>query len=303
MPVTDETQETSGFRQKTSRAPFETETARPHPLGATVDKEGVNFSVFSRNAISVELLLFVRQDDVQPIQIIKLVPPKHQTFFFWHVYVKGLKPGAHYAYRVDGPQDLDGIGFRFNRNKVLIDPYALGNTKALFNRDDAVGPADNLATSMRSVVIDLNDYDWEGDQPLRQPIQDLIIYEMHVAGFTRHSSSGVKHPGTFSGVIEKISYLKELGITAVELLPVMQSPYATTGSTALSVSSRPRATTAFLGSGRPVQHSRHPRRSFQPYQRREPPGTHVQLQGLWQRDLLPSRRAGPEVLQGLFGVR
>ena len=75
---------------------------------------------------------------------------------------------------------------------------------------------------MRSVVIDLHDYDWEGDQLLRQPIQDLIIYEMHVAGFTRHASSGVKHPGTFAGVIEKIPYLKELGITAVELLPVMQ---------------------------------------------------------------------------------
>jgi glycogen operon protein len=182
----------------------------------------VNFSVFSRNATSVELLLFDRQDQARPIQIIKLEPPDHQTFFFWHVYVRGLKPGAHYAYRVDGPQDLHGKGFRFDRDKVLVDPYALGNTKALFNRDDAVGPADNLATSMRSVVIDAHDYDWEGDQPLRRPTKDLIIYEMHVAGFTRHPSSGVKHPGTFSGVIEKIPYLKELGITAVELLPVMQ---------------------------------------------------------------------------------
>src|SRR6516225_8489053 len=187
MPATDAVpQGKSDIRQTTSQAPFPTEPGRPHPLGATVDKEGVNFSVFSRNATTVELLLFERQDDVQPIQIIKLDPPNHQTFFFWHVYVKGLRPGAHYAYRVDGPQDLDGIGFRFNRNKVLVDPYALGNTKALFHRDDAVGPADNLATSMRSVVIDHHDYDWEGDQLLRRPIQDLIIYEMHVAGFTRH---------------------------------------------------------------------------------------------------------------------
>jgi glycogen operon protein len=182
----------------------------------------VNFSVFSRNATAVELLLFQRQDDVQPIQIVKLEPSIHQTFFFWHVFVRGLKPGAHYAYRVDGPQNLHDKGFRFNPNKVLLDPYALGNTKALFKRDDAVGPADNLASSMRSVVIDVHDYDWEGDQPLRPATRDLIIYEMHVAGFTRHASSGVKHPGTFSGVIEKIPYLKELGITAVELLPVMQ---------------------------------------------------------------------------------
>jgi glycogen operon protein len=164
----------------------------------------VNFSVFSRNATAVELLLFNQHDDVQPIQIIKLEPPTNQTFFFWHVYVKGLKPGAHYAYRVDGPEDLHGKGFRFNPNKVLVDPYALGNTKTLFNRDDAVGPADNLATCMRSVVIDVHDYDWEGDQPLRRPMKDMVIYEMHVAGFTRHPSSGVKHPGTFSGVIEKI---------------------------------------------------------------------------------------------------
>ena len=109
MSVTDAPQEKSSFRQETSRTPFETEAGRPHPLGATVDKEGVNFSVFSRNATNVELLLFARHDDVQPIQIIKLEPPANQTFFFWHVYVRGLKPGAHYAYRVDGPQDLVGL--------------------------------------------------------------------------------------------------------------------------------------------------------------------------------------------------
>ena len=189
----------TGVPQASPLAPFQTEPGRAHPLGATVDKDGVNFSVFSRNATSVELLLFDQHDDVQPFQIIKLDPPVNQTFFFWHIYVKGLKPGAHYAYRVDGPQDLHGKGYRFNRNKVLVDPYAFGNTKALWNRDHAVGPDDNLATSMRSVVIDVHDYDWEGDQPLRRPMKDIVIYEMHVAGFTRHPSSGVKHPGTFSG--------------------------------------------------------------------------------------------------------
>jgi len=222
MPALAVAQERTNVRQTTSPAPFQTEPGRPHPLGATVDQDGVNFSVFSRNATSVELLLFERHDDVQPLQIIKLDPSIHETFFFWHVYVRGLRPGAQYAYRVDGPQDLRGRGFRFNPNKVLIDPYALGNSKTLFKRDSAVGPSDNLATSMRSVVIDAHDYDWEGDRPLRRPTKDLIIYEMHVAGFTRHPSSKVRHPGTFSGVIEKIPYLRELGITAVELLPVMQ---------------------------------------------------------------------------------
>jgi isoamylase len=209
-------------RQAVPLAPFQTEPGRAHPLGATVDQDGVNFSVFSRNATSVELLLFDPHDDIEPIQVIKLEPATNQTFFFWHVYVRGLKPGARYAYRVDGPQDLHGRGFRFNRNKVLVDPYALGNTKTHFKRDDAAGTADNLATSMRSVVVDVDDYDWEGDVPLRRPMEEMIIYEMHVGGFTRHPSSGVKHPGTFSGVIEKIPYLKQLGVTAVELLPVMQ---------------------------------------------------------------------------------
>jgi len=212
----------SEVHEPAPQAPFRLRPGRAHPLGAAVDREGVNFSIFSRHATSVELLLFDPHDDVRPIQVIRLEPSVNQTFFFWHVYVEGLKPGVHYAYRVDGPQDLHGNGFRFNRNKVLVDPYSLGNTETIFNCEDAVGPADNLTTSMRSVVIDVHDYDWEGDQPLRRPTKDMIIYEMHVAGFTRHPSSGVKHPGTFSGVIEKIPYLKELGITAVELLPVMQ---------------------------------------------------------------------------------
>jgi glycogen operon protein len=212
--------------------PFQTEPGRPHPLGATVDRTGVNFSVFSRNATAVDLLLFDPRDDVQPIQVVKLDPNDNRTFYFWHVYVKDLKPGTHYAYRVDGPQDLQGKGFRFNPNKVLIDPYALGNTKTHFSIEDAVGPGDNMGTSMRSVIIDVRDYDWEGDQPLDRPMRDMIIYEMHVAGFTRHSSSGVKHPGTFSGVIEKIPYLKELGITAVEFLPVMQ--YDSQGGSSLA---------------------------------------------------------------------
>src|SRR6516165_10582659 len=121
--------------QASPLAPFQTEPGRAHPLGATVDKDGVNFSVFSRNATAVQLLLFDPHDDVQPIQVIKLEPATNQTFFFWHVYVKGLKPGAHYAYRVDGPQDLHGKGFSFNKNKVLVVSYALGNTKTLLNRD------------------------------------------------------------------------------------------------------------------------------------------------------------------------
>jgi isoamylase len=198
---------------------FQPQKGFPHPLGATPDKDGVNFSLFSENATAVELLLFRRHDDPTPFQTIQLDPRLNKTFHFWHVYVRGLPPGTHYAYRVDGPPDLNR-GHRFNPRKVLIDPYAKGNTDTFWRRVDACGPEDNLATSMRSVVIDTEGYDWEGDKPLNRPMEDTIIYEAHAAGFTKSPSSGVKHPGTFSGFIEKIPFLKELGITAVELLPV-----------------------------------------------------------------------------------
>jgi len=190
-----------------------------HPLGATPGPDGVNFSLFSEDATGVELLLFAAHDSALPFQTIRLDPYVNKTFHFWHVFVRGLRAGAHYAYRVDGPWDLSA-GHRFNRNKVLIDPYARGNTNSLWKRGDACGPDDNVSSSMRSVVVDTSGYDWEGDRPLHRPMQDTVIYEMHVRGFTRSPSSGVSHPGTFAGVIEKIPYLKDLGITAVELLPV-----------------------------------------------------------------------------------
>lgn len=211
---------TTIYQVEPAKNTYQVEPGRTHPLGATPNKNGVNFSIFSEHATSVELLLFDKPDDPEPIQIIQLNPKSNKTFHFWHVYVRGLKHGAVYAYRVDGPQNLHGAGYRFNKNKVLIDPYAKSNSNALWNRVDALGSKDNLATSMRSVVIDISDYDWEGDCPLRRPMSETIIYELHVGGFTKSASSGCKHSGTFSGIIEKIPYLKELGITAIELLPV-----------------------------------------------------------------------------------
>lgn len=205
--------------QNTDVISYEIELGNPHPLGATPDGNGVNFSLFSEHATSVELLLFEQHDDLEPFQIIVLDPLLHKAYNFWHVYVKGLTSGTHYAYRVDGPRDLN-TGNRFDRHKVLIDPYAKGNTKTLWRRVDACLPGDNLASSMRSVVIDCNDYDWEGDRLLNRPTEDLIIYEMHVGGFTKSPTSGVRHPGTFAGIVEKIPYLQSLGITAIELMPI-----------------------------------------------------------------------------------
>jgi isoamylase len=201
--------------------PFDTEPGSAHPLGIATYPGGVNFSLFSQAASEVELLLFDQPSAIEPAQIIRLDPFRNKTFHFWHVFVRGCGPGIFYAFRVDGPSD-PAAGHRFNPNKVLIGPYARGIDKQLWRRADAVGPQDNLATSMRCAVVDASPYDWEGDQPLRRPIHESIIYEMHVGGFTRSPSAGVAQPGTFAGMLEKIPYLQALGITAVELLPVFE---------------------------------------------------------------------------------
>jgi glycogen operon protein len=200
---------------------YKTTKGDPHPLGSTVYPDGVNFSVFSQNAASMELLLFAEGNSTEPFQIIKMTDEGNKSFHFWHIFLVDAKPGLHYAYRVHGPEEKKP-GHRFTPEKVLIDPYAYGNSMDLWNRGAACLPGDNLTQSMRSVVIDPLDYDWEGDRPLNRPMQDSVIYEMHVGGFTRAGNSHVTSPGTFRAVIEKIPYLQSLGVTAVELLPVFQ---------------------------------------------------------------------------------
>jgi glycogen operon protein len=197
---------------------------RSFPLGPTVYPEGVNFSVFSRDAATIELLLFDRVDDPKPSRILTLDPRKNRTYHYRHLFVPNLKPGQIYGYRATGPLGPKK-GFRFDPEKVLLDPYARAvAVPENYSRPAATQPGDNTATAMKSVVVETETYDWEGDQPLHRPFAKTIIYEMHVRGFTRHPSSGVKEGkrGTYAGLIEKIPYLKELGITAVELLPVYQ---------------------------------------------------------------------------------
>jgi glycogen operon protein len=192
------------------------------PLGVTLADGGANFSLYSRDATGVELLLFDRDDDPHPARIIQLDPQIHRTLNYWHVFVPGIAAGQIYGYRVAGPH-RPSRGLRFDPSKVLLDPY--GRCLAVpsrFSRQAARQPGDNTATAMKSVVTDTGRYDWEGDQPLRRSSVQTIIYEMHVRGFTRHPSSGVPaaRRGTYAGVIDKIPYLQDLGITAVELLPV-----------------------------------------------------------------------------------
>jgi len=194
------------------------------PLGATCSHDGVNFSLFSRHGTGVELLLFEGVDDARPSRVIRLDPGANRTYFYWHVFVPGLRAGQLYGYRVDGPFHPE-TGMRFDPTKLLLDPYGRGVVvPERYSRDAAQNEGDNAATAMKSVIVDSSAYDWEGDAPLRRPSARTIVYEMHVRGFTRHPSSGVpeKTRGTFAGLIEKIPYLRDLGITAVELMPVFQ---------------------------------------------------------------------------------
>ena len=200
--------------------PFPVRAGSRYPPGATCDAGGANFSLFSRYATDVELLLYERADSPEPFQVIVLDPEVNRTFVFWHVYVEGLRPGAHYTWRVDGPDDTVATGFRFDRGKELLDPWARAVTSRVWDRARASEPGPAGHTSLRAVLVD-DPYDWEGDTPLVRPLEQTIIYELHVGGFTRHPSAGTTHPGTFAGVIEKIPYLRSLGVTDVELLPVM----------------------------------------------------------------------------------
>ena len=192
------------------------------PLGATIVPGGVNFSVFSKHATGVQLVFFDRVDAKAPSRVIDLHPRHQRSYHYWHAFVPGVTAGQHYGYRVDGPFD-PVRGHRFDRDKVLLDPYGKCVARpAGWSRAAARAPGDNCASALKSVVADHSAYDWEGDRPPHTPFARTVVYEMHVGAFTRHPNSGVAvaNRGTYQGVIDKIPYLLDLGITAVELLPV-----------------------------------------------------------------------------------
>jgi len=202
----------------------ETKQGRSSPLGATVSANGTNFSAYSKHAAEIELLFFDCVDDTRPKRVISIDPAIHRSYHYWHIFVPGVKAGQIYGYRAKGAFDPPS-GMRFDPAKVLLDPYGRGAVVPKnYSRGAARMKGDNAAMAIKSVVTDPHTYDWEGDTPLNKPSARTIVYEMHVRGFTRHPSSGVSEEkrGTFAGLIEKISYLRELGVTAVELMPVFQ---------------------------------------------------------------------------------
>jgi glycogen operon protein len=186
------------------------------PYGALIHDRGVQFVVFSRSATAMRLLLYDEVTDHDPAEVIRFDPDTDRWGDIWSVFVPGIGSGQLYHLQADGPYDPDR-GFRFDGRARLIDPYA----KALagtFQR-----PRKGVLAPPKCVVVD-DYFDWEGDRHLRRELADTVIYELHVRGFTAHPSSGVEHPGTYLGVIEKIPYLKSLGVTAVELMPVHEFP-------------------------------------------------------------------------------
>ena len=200
------------------------------PLGATLSEDGVNFALYSQHATEVWLLLF--EDPAgKPTDTIRL---ERRSRFVWHVFVHGVSAGQLYGYKVCGPFD-PRHGLRFNTHKLLIDPYARALTGPVVNVDNLLlsyephapdkdlsfDDRDSTRVVPKSIVVD-DRFDWQDDQHPEIALERAIIYETHLKGFTAHPSSGVSHPGTYLGFIEKIPHLKELGITTVELLPVQQ---------------------------------------------------------------------------------
>jgi glycogen operon protein len=188
----------------------------PLPYGAIVHDDGVQFVVFSRSATAMRVLLYNQVTDREPFEIIDFDPELNRWGDIWSVFVPGMTAGQLYHFQADGPYDPDR-GHRFDPRARLIDPYA----KALAG--DFLPSDDGIIRPPKCVVVD-DEFDWQDDRHLRRSLSETVIYEVHVRGFTRSKTSGVKHPGTYLGLIEKIPYLQSLGVTAVELMPVHEFP-------------------------------------------------------------------------------
>ncbi len=201
-------------------AVFVTDRGHYRPFGATLRPGGVNFAVFSRHAERMHLVLF-KEGRPDPIAEIPLDPKIHKTGDVWHIFVADLAPDTLYGYRVHGPF-APKAGHRFNGNVVVLDPYAQAVSGGHRWGSPDLPHGQNHGRLARRGRIVCDDFDWEGDVPPATPLQQTVIYELHVRGYTRHPSSSVQHPGTFLGLCEKIPHLKALGVTAVELMPILE---------------------------------------------------------------------------------
>ncbi len=190
--------------------------SKPLPYGAILDEHGVQFSVFSRSATGMRLLLYDRVQDPDPSEVIVFDRESDRWGDVWSIYMPGISAGQLYHFQAEGPFD-PSHGHRFDNRARLIDPYA----QALAGQ--FLPAADGIVRPPKCVVVDEH-FDWQGDRHLRRELSETVIYEMHVRGFTRGRKSGVSSPGTYLGLMEKIPYLQSLGVTAVELMPIHEFP-------------------------------------------------------------------------------
>lgn len=197
--------------------PIVTGRGRPLPLGISSTSDGLNFALLCRHGTSVTLVLLPESGGQKPLAEFQLHPKQNRTGDHWHIRIGGLPPTFCFGWRVDGPR---GPRTRFDPTRLLLDPAAtMLSNGAIWA---ATCETDPQRTSRRSLYHRGPQYDWADDSPPLTPLEDTIIYELHVRGFTCHPSSKVDHPGTFRGLVEKIPYLKWLGVTAVELMPVFE---------------------------------------------------------------------------------
>ncbi len=188
----------------------------PLPYGAMPTDGGAQFVVFSRSATAMRLLLYDDVGDAEPSEVIDFEADADRWGGVWSLFVPGLSAGQLYHYQAEGPHEPER-GHRFDGRARLIDPYA----RALAG--EFLAAPDGIVRPPKCVLVDEH-FEWQGDRPLRRDLAETVIYEMHVRGFTRSDSSGVEHPGTYRGLIEKIPHLQSLGVTAVELMPVHEFP-------------------------------------------------------------------------------
>lgn len=208
---------------------YSTAPGAPLPQGAHVVAEGVNFSVFSRHATRVSLLVFEAIEAEHPCQVIELDRKMNKTGDIWHIRLLGAGQGLIYAFRVDGPHAPER-GHRFDAGKILIDPFAtavVGPRVIDFGRicepETEARPSENGGSpAILKCLVTQSSFDWGQDRPLHHSWSDLVIYEAHVRGLTAGVTADCRAPGTFLGVIDKIPYLKALGVNALELMPLQE---------------------------------------------------------------------------------
>ena len=211
------------------KSPYETTAGSPEKLGTQIVAEGVNFALYSAHAHRVELLLFENLGNPEPSAVIRLHPGQNRTGDIWHILVKGVGAGIGYMYRIDGPQTTP---HSFHPHKLLLDPYAQALDRRFYSRVAAVGEGDNLSASLRAVVIDekseRENFDWRGQNEksieenfdFNKHPENLVIYELHPKGFTASRNCDATQKSPLARIREKLSHLKELGVNAIELMPI-----------------------------------------------------------------------------------